>query len=37
MDEDLQIANKIIEEEFGKRRYKIVKFIDKNKNKCILV
>ena len=32
MDEDLQIANKIIKKEFGKRRYEIVNSIDKIKD-----
>ena len=31
MDEDLQIANKIIKKEFGKRRYKIVNSLHKFK------
>ena len=37
MDEKLQIANNIIKKEFGKRRYKTVNSIDKNKNKCIMI
>ena len=37
MDEELQIANKIMTKEFRKRRYKILNSIDKIKNKCIMI
>ena len=37
MDDDLQIANKIIKKEFGTRRHKLVNFLDKSENKCIMI